>query len=372
MKKLIFHLMIAVLILSACKPENLSTPTLPASGSPSPEVTEPISGAPTVDPTLAALQLAVHPPEERTGLVEVDQVIEALMAHDFPTLKDLTGYLEIGCANVDGLGGPPKCREDEDEGTVVEVVPFLGPEGYHQRRDDYENWPGPDIVGLLAVYRTSPSTWSDPAYPAGEFGLVFLLSSGQEVLTVQVNNGKIVRYDYSFGGITPADLENHAEEIIIPLNFQAIPTPVPWNKFTDPQGRYSFIYPPLLELTQEESRESWILGERIRVEVLPSDTSWITCFNQELGDCPLVENDEMITVNGVEVRRVSGNTGSGGGNIPQEFLCYIFSLGDQALVMTVYALSFDSQVSDVSRIWPLEGMAPELFQRTVETVQLYR
>jgi len=368
MKRIFFPLIITLIILSACTPDSLSTPTLSDSSTSQPFETEAVSGVPTVEPSLAALQMALHPPAARTGLPELDPIIDAVLAHDFQALQELTTYTLIGCTNTDGLGGPPKCVSDENEGTIVEVVPFLGPEGHHQRRAEYESWQGPDALGLLAVYLTSAGTYTDPAYPAGQYALVFLLASGVETLTLQVLEGKIIRYDYYYDGLTEADLENKAQEMILPLTFRPVPTPVPWNQFADPAGRFTFVYSPVLEITPDGSENSWLLGNQIRIEILNPETSWIACFDQALGDCPVVESDQQTIVNGQDVRKVEGWIGAVGGNVPQEFLAYIFTLGDKALVFTVYALPFDTEVSDISIVWPLEGMARELFERSVNTI----
>ena len=156
MRNYILILIIVLLFITACAPLPLPTatstawipltthtptawsgeltPTPTAWNAPSSTGTETvISGVPTLDPTLAALQLAVHPPEKRTGLADIDRIIDLVLAHDFQSLQQLTAYSQIGCTKADGMGGPPKCNSDEDEGTEVEVVPFLGPEGHHQR-----------------------------------------------------------------------------------------------------------------------------------------------------------------------------------------------------------------------------------------------
>ncbi len=372
MKKNKSILSLFFLIISSCAPPPplVLTPSATVRDIPPAGQTQAVSGVPTIEPTLEALQLAVYPTGSRTGNAELDPIIEALLRHNFPSLKELTSYTQIGCTFADGLGGPPKCQEEELEGTILEVVPFLGPEGHHLRRADYEDWEGPDVLGLLAAYRTSPATYSDPAYPAGDYALLFLLAGGPETVTLQITDGRILRYDYHYGGQTSGDIEQQAAYILLPLNFNPVPTPVPWNSFTDPDSRFSFIYPPSLELLPADKENKWHLGNRIRVEVLPFERSWIGCFYQSLGDCPFVELDEYVKINGQEVRRIEGYIGSVGGNIPQEFLCYIFDLGGQALAMTVYALPFGTQLSEVSPVWPLEGMELELFERTIQTVIL--
>jgi hypothetical protein len=370
MDKKIPLMIVLLLILSACAPPALPNPTPTAWETPQPTETKINSGAPTIEPTLASLQLAIYPPESRTGLTGLDLIIDTILDHDYPGLKDLSSYLITGCTNTEGLGGPPQCAEGEVEGTMLEVIPFLGPEGHHSRRTDYESWNGPDALGLLAVYSTSSGTYSDPIYPAGEYALVFLLSSGIETVTLQVDAGKIIRYDYNFNGLSEKDLEERAEDIILPLSFRPIPTAVPWNVFDDHAGRFRFVYPPSLVLLPADVEDSWHFGNRIRVEVLTYDQSWITCFYQSVGDCPFVETDQSVEINGKSVRRIEGYIGSVGGYTPQEFLTYIFNLDEKALVMTIYALPFGTAVSDITQIWPLEGMDLELFERTVGTVQI--
>ncbi len=384
MRKMLIIMIAGSFLFSACtsgqeNPTQVpATPTvLPATptlypGTPIPQefLDDTESGIPTIEPTLATLQLAVYPPQARTGLAEIDRIIDALLLHDFPAIKELTHYSKIACGIVDALGGPPRCTEGESEGTIVEVVPFLGPEGTHTRRADYESWSGPDVLGLLAVYRNSGEVWSDPNFPAGDYGLVFLMSRGIEVLILQVSDGKIIRFDYKMGGISTEEIQARSQDILLPLSFQPIPTPVSWGKYTDVQGRFEYLYPPSLELVQDGSLERWFLGDQISAEVLPYENSWITCFYKSVGDCPFVEEDEIVQVNGVEARKVSGYIGAVGGYIPQEFITYIFDLGDQALVLTVYALPFGTETVDIDQIWPLQGMYVDLFQRTVDTVEL--
>ena len=372
MKKIKYLLTLILMILSSCVPpalhEPTSTPT--ALDLPPARETQIVSGVPTIEPTLEVLQLAIYLPEKRTGNPELDLIIDALLGLDFSALKELTSYTRIGCTYTDGLGGPPQCQEGEAEGTIIEVVPFLGPEGHHSRKVDYESWDGPNVLGLMAAYQTSAGTYHDPAFPAGEYALLFLLAGGPETITLQVTDGRIVRYDYNFGGQTSQDLDQKAEVILLPLVFNPVPTIMPWNNFNTPTDQFNFLYPPSLNLLPADKENSWHLGSRIRVEVLPYDQSWITCFYQSMGDCPFVELDQNIEINGQEVRKIEGYIGSVGGYTPQEFLSYIFNLGDQALVMTVYALPFGTQVSDPSIIWPLEGMELELFERIVLSVTL--
>ena len=350
-------------------PQRQPTP-LPSATATAEAPEPPVSGVPTLEPTRTTLRLAVHPPERRTGIEELDTIIDAVLAHDFEQLKTLTMYLVIGCTQSEGLGGPPKCAEGEAEGTLVEAVPFLGPEGYHQRRAEYEGWQGPDVLGLLAAYRVSPDVFSEAAYPAGEVALVFLDAQSSMPVTLQIMDGKIVRFDYGLGGSLEGDLERAAEELLVPLAFNPIPSQVPWTPYKDPQGRFSFVYPPTMTLAQGTWDGKWLIGDRIEFFIHPEGVSYVTCFDQALGDCPAVQEDETVEVNGMDVRRVKGYFGSVGGGIPQEFLTYIFLVDGEQLVFTIYALPFDVEFQDLAQIWPLEGMELELFERMITTVTL--
>lgn len=370
MKRLLPVVALASMLLTSCNMPQRQ-PTLIPSATATVEAPEPpISGVPTLEPTRATLQLAVHPPEKRTGLQDLDIIIDAVLAHDFDQLKKLTSYLVIGCTQADGLGDPPKCAEGEAEGTLVEVVPFLGPEGHHQRLAEYEAWQGPDVLGLLAAYHVSSGVYSEDAYPAGEYALVFLDAQNSTPVTLHIKNGSIVRFDYEMDGLLEENIERGAEEVLIPLSFNPIPTQVPWTAYKDPQDRFSFVYPPTMNLTPGAWDGKWLIGDRIEFFIQPPGVSYVACFDQALGDCPAVLEDAQVEINGVEARRVKGYFGAVGGMIPQEFLTYIFEVDGEQLVFTVYALPFDAELQDITQIWPLQGMELELFERMITTVTL--
>jgi len=150
-----------------------------------------------------------------TGIADLDRIIDVVLAGNPKDEIQLLKFSTLGCTHADGLGGPPKCREGEEENTNVEVFPFLGPEGHHMRREESSNWSGIQATDVYAVYRVSSQVYSDPAYPAGEYAIVFLTENEQLYLTVQVSDGKIVRIDNNFGNPADIDLEQVASEIIL-------------------------------------------------------------------------------------------------------------------------------------------------------------
>ena len=173
----------------------------------------PIGRETTVMPTQP--EVSFQEQTGHTGITEIDHIIDTVLASNPGDEIQLLQFAMLGCTHADGLGGPPKCKEDEEEGTAVEVFPFLGPEGHHMRRNEAEDWSGIQASDVYAVYRVSPVAYSDEAYPAGEYAIVFLTENEEFYLTVQVTDGKVVRIDNGFGNPADTNLEQVASEIIL-------------------------------------------------------------------------------------------------------------------------------------------------------------
>jgi len=150
-----------------------------------------------------------------TGIAEIDYVIDTVLANDPEDQLKLLQFTTLACTHTEGLGGPPKCREDEEEGMEVEAFPFLGPEGHHMRRSETGSWESIQASEVFAVYRNSQQVYSDEAYPAGEYAIVFSTGSENFYLTVQVTGGKIVRIDNGSGSPSDIDLEKVASELLL-------------------------------------------------------------------------------------------------------------------------------------------------------------
>jgi hypothetical protein len=131
-----------------------------------------------------------------TGIGELDKIIDVALRGSTDELKSLIRLTQAKCTFAVGLGGPPKCMGSEQEGDVVEVLPILGSEGYFLRQAELEGWGGLDISTLFAVYEVSESVYSDENYPAGEYAIVFINKEKSTSLTLQVDQGNIVRIDH--------------------------------------------------------------------------------------------------------------------------------------------------------------------------------
>jgi hypothetical protein len=148
--------------------------------------------------------------EARTGVDELDRVIQIGLDGDIDALRSLVRYLPAECTFDDGLGGPPKCKEGEVEGETVEVLPVLAGEGHFIRKDDIDSWIGIDPSDLYAVYSVSDSAFSSPIYPSGEYAIAFINEARFMITTLHIVEGQIVRVDYTMGNppmIRPDDVD---------------------------------------------------------------------------------------------------------------------------------------------------------------------
>lgn len=156
--------------------------------------------------------------QSQTGLPELDVIIAAALEGDAAKLRSLLEFTQTTCTFAEGLGGPPKCLRNEQEGAPVEVLPFLGPEGHFIRKEDIDTWAGLDVSALFAVYQVSETAFSDENYPAGEYALVFIdRPEMQTSTTLQVRQGRIVRIDSGF--VYPPEIrEDDVVRYLVPPN----------------------------------------------------------------------------------------------------------------------------------------------------------
>ena len=138
--------------------------------------------------------------DTRTGLPDVDPVLAAVVRGDPEELRSLIQYTNAPCTRKDGLGGPPKCQEGETEGTMLEVLPFLGAEGSFIRRDEIINWPGIDASALYAVFGVGEKATREQYYLPGEYVALFLQKDNKNGVVLHITDGRIVRVDTMFMG----------------------------------------------------------------------------------------------------------------------------------------------------------------------------
>jgi hypothetical protein len=115
-----------------------------------------------------------YPLTTQTGIESIDQILAAVSSGDVQTLRSLIEFSEAKCTHRDELGGPPKCREGEAEGTSVEVLSFLNSEGSFLRKDEI------DVSRVYAVYEANAAVISSEGYyPHGTYMILFVSGEKQ-------------------------------------------------------------------------------------------------------------------------------------------------------------------------------------------------
>ncbi len=188
----------------------------PASPSPAPGGEETKASSPT--PVLGDKERQVP---ERTGIAELDAIIDGFMLHDTKPLWPLLRYTILPCTHAGGLGGPPGCRPDQEEGTPVDVMPFSGCEFGYYRPHEFELILAEVVQdNLYGVYRATP----DARFP-GEYVIVLFRESADPemeppvvAIEVSVDEGRIVGVNATCF-LTPEELvEQHGltEPLFLP------------------------------------------------------------------------------------------------------------------------------------------------------------
>jgi hypothetical protein len=148
----------------------------------------------------------VHPPGTHTGMQGIDTIIDAILAGNIDSVRQLIHFTRTACAESPGLGGPPECVADEVDGSLVEVLPGYRTEGLYIRSKQIDQVLPIEVRGLYAVFSIPENTFSAEYWPAGKFGIFFVRTDGSSVI-VRSNGDGIVRIDFSTG--SPEKLLNH-------------------------------------------------------------------------------------------------------------------------------------------------------------------
>ncbi len=195
--KMMIGLLGSLVILSACAPAVSAEPIIPTVPPSATENPNSIASTATLTATEEPKNVDYYPLSTRTGIADVDAVLAAVESGDAQSLRELIRFTTVRCTKADGLGGLPKCREGETEGTLVHVLPLMGPEGSFVHESDLSNLSLMQVTGIYAAYSVSESAYSEEAYPAGEYAVLFTTDVDSIYMVYQIREG-IVRIDTLF------------------------------------------------------------------------------------------------------------------------------------------------------------------------------
>jgi hypothetical protein len=139
---------------------------------------------------------------QRTGIAAVDRGLDGVLDRRVDQLVSQVALQRMPCTTAAGLGGPPKCREGEVEGTQVDVVFASSCEGFYLRQGELQETLGRFVEGdvrLAGVYRHNGLI-----FPSSQYVLVFSGESpaGRIARTLFVSDQGIVGITFACG--TPA------------------------------------------------------------------------------------------------------------------------------------------------------------------------
>jgi hypothetical protein len=159
-----------------------------------------------------------YPPDTRTGIDEIDTVIDAILSEDIDVKFALVRLTTTACTTADVLGGRPKCEPGEADETIVDSFPVSDSGGHHVRSDIIRTVFDFSVRGLVAVYVVPEDAYRAEYWPAGEFGIIFTSEDGghSHIITVLIESGQIVRLEFN-PVWPPFDLIQHkSDEFILP------------------------------------------------------------------------------------------------------------------------------------------------------------
>jgi hypothetical protein len=182
-----------------------------------------------------------YPWSTRTGIQEIDRVIDAFLLWTIIDRLELVRYITTPCITNDRLGAPPQCLEDEPEGTLVTAFPVSSGEGFMVRPEGIDDLFDFSVGGLYAVYRVPEGAYEADYWPAGEYGVVFTSEEGPAPHTVVllVEEGEIVRLDFD-PHWPPLErlLQKSSDFILPPMGLDVTPFPVCTPPLCEPNEVY--------------------------------------------------------------------------------------------------------------------------------------
>jgi hypothetical protein len=159
-----------------------------------------------------------YPPDMRTGIDEIDTVIDAIMSGDINARIDLVLLTTTACAMEMGLGGPPKCKGEEEDGTSIDVFPISYGEGIFIRPGSLKEVFSFSVRGLFVVYKVPEDVFKAQYWPAGDYGIVFTSEDDESshIITVFVEDGRIVKLGFDYDWPPFESVKEMSDEFILP------------------------------------------------------------------------------------------------------------------------------------------------------------
>ena len=191
------------------------------------------------------------------------------------------------------------------------------------------------------------------------FGVIYILI-GVLILAVAAGAYYLGRSTSSKPSSNPTVTYQTPQPTPIPTSSSTPDETADWKTYTN--SRYSFSIKHPDSFTQPMVDNDYgLIGEKIYFAV--SKLNPLDCK----GDCPLIENDEEVTIAGTKATKMAGYIGEVGGSIPQHFVEYVFSKNGQYISFTLYARDQKDFTRSPNGIWEIEKADMVQFDQILST-----
>ena len=164
---------------------------------------------------------------DRTGIPEVDGIIDAVLSEDADTLVDLVVYEQVKCGDENSvdLPSPPRCPPGQPEGTSTSALSSGVCKALLVARHEVPEWVRSLLVqtdlGVYAVYRVGAVDYLDADYTI-VFNSAKPLEAPPGIQTVSIAEGPIVSLTSSCGSVEKL-IQSLDEDGAVPV----LPPPAP-------------------------------------------------------------------------------------------------------------------------------------------------
>jgi hypothetical protein len=136
-----------------------------------------------------------------------------------------------------------------------------------------------------------------------------------------------------------------------------------WPTYRNEAHGFSIGHPPEFSTPPAGSAETFgTLGDQITFSVNAADPE------ECRGDCPVIETTSTESVAGLTATKYTGYMGAVGGNVPKQYVSYVFTRDELYYTFTLYAVPLTFTTDDTS-IQPLQPEDVALFEQMVATFQ---
>jgi hypothetical protein len=178
-------------------------------------------------PSVVATRDTPPPAVSSTGITNLDQAIDATLAGDEIEMAGLTGYQQVPCeSEPEGAASGPRCRQDEQPGDLVEVLPVTHCDRAWVRPEEvpetYVDAFGEDDWSLVAVYVPQ----ARPLVLDADHIAVFTRERDDAGIAFSIKNGRLIAAETDCGDLAALYAPDRVSSFLISPDGGSAPSSV--------------------------------------------------------------------------------------------------------------------------------------------------